>query len=498
MSFGARDTQATLLPGGSAPEGPRLPTPVYRRYRLLASCVLLLAAFNLTYRVGLESVEEWDESLYATTAWEMLQSGHPIATTFDGELDYYNSKPPLNVWLVAAAFAAFGVNLIALRVASAASAWLTVLALQLWTRRVFGDTVSLLASLVLATSFGFLHLHSGRSGNPDALMALLVLLTVITLWAGLERPWRRAWLGPILAGVFLLKGMAVLMPLAIVVVVEAAGRRPRQRWAPLAAAALLFLAPAGAWAAARWRLDGWRFFDRMFNQDFVALASGAVEDRTGGALFYLDVLQKYQYDWLLAGVGAALLARRHWGAMSRALRVSLRERHAPVMLLGAWAAVTLAVPTLVQTKLFWYLNPFYPCFAVLVGLALAAAGTGATGPGLRQRTLAAWLVAMAVASSEARSLWRVHRVTNLRTSVQGLLLSKRHDFRGTRICRDRLHRGEAFVVKAMMGTTFHVMTGGDRGDTPRPGDLYVFSQEIQDDRLRPIGQADGNFVYEAP
>ena len=47
--------------------------------------MLLLAAFTLTYRLGLESVEEWDESLYATTAWEMLQSGDLIGTTFGGE-----------------------------------------------------------------------------------------------------------------------------------------------------------------------------------------------------------------------------------------------------------------------------------------------------------------------------------------------------------------------------------------------------------------------------
>jgi 4-amino-4-deoxy-L-arabinose transferase-like glycosyltransferase len=176
----------------------------------------LLAAFNLTYRLGLESVEEWDESLYATTAWEMLQSGDLIGTTFGGELDYYNSKPPLNVWLIAAMFATFGVNLVSVRIVSATAAWLTVLVLQVWTRRIFGPTVSLLSSLVLATTFGFLHLHAGRSGNPDALLTLLILLIVVALWASQQRPWHLAWLGPLLAGAFLLKGMAVSMPLLVV------------------------------------------------------------------------------------------------------------------------------------------------------------------------------------------------------------------------------------------------------------------------------------------
>src|SRR5689334_24985753 len=113
----------------------------------------------------------------------MVKSGQWIGTTYGGVLDYYNTKPPLNIWLIALAFKTFGVNLIALRLASVVSAWLTVLVLLLWLRRMANGTVAVFASTALATSFGFLYAHSGRSGNPDALFALLVLLTVVTLWA---------------------------------------------------------------------------------------------------------------------------------------------------------------------------------------------------------------------------------------------------------------------------------------------------------------------------
>ena len=78
-----------------------------------------------------------------------------------------------------------------------------------------------------------------------------------------------------------------------------------------------------------------------------------------------------------------------------------------------------------------------------------------------------------------------------------MLLSRRAEFRGTRVCRDRPHRGEAFVVTAMMNSTFHVMTGAGRGGPARSGDIYVFSREVRDLRLRPVGQADGHFIYEA-
>jgi 4-amino-4-deoxy-L-arabinose transferase-like glycosyltransferase len=427
----------------------------------------------------------------------MLRHGDPIATTFDGKLDYYNSKPPLNVWLIAASFKVFGVSIVAMRVVSVVAAWFTVFALQLWTRRLFGPTVALLASLVLATTFGFLHLHAGRRGNPDALLTLLILLVAITLWAARQRPWQRAWLGPLLAGVFLLKGMAVLMPLTIILVADVWARGPRPQWKPLFAAAILFFVPTGAWAAARWQLDGWLFFDRMFNQDFVALTSTAVEERTGGMHYYLGVLQRYQYDWLLAALGAALLTRRSWLHVGRALWDSFRQRQPTIVLLTAWGFGTFLLPTLVQTKLFWYLNPFYPLFALLVAMAITnLAFNDHHSATRRPAMLAGVMIVAAVISGEVRSLWRIHVVTNLNTSVQGVLLAKRARFYGSRVSRDRLQRGEAFVVRAMMRGTFRVMSDTSQDGRPMPVDLFIFSREVNDDRLRPVGSADGHFLYE--
>src|SRR5689334_19361921 len=213
-----------------------------RRYVVLAAGVLCLAAFNLTFRIGSEIVTEWDESLYAISAWEMLQNRRWIATTFMGSLDYYNTKPPLNIWLIALAFKVFGPTLLSLRIWSISSAWLTIVLFQRWVRQTRGPAMALSASLVLATTFGFIYEHSGRSGNTDALFTLLVLLTVVTLWASQEHDWRLVWLGPIAAAIFMLRGMAVLMPLIIVVIAERwrARRAPARRAIPIALGVLLF------------------------------------------------------------------------------------------------------------------------------------------------------------------------------------------------------------------------------------------------------------------
>ena len=41
------------------------------------------------------------------------------------------------------------------------------------------------------------------------------------------------------------------------------------------------------------------------------------------------------------------------------------------MVAGAWLGVTLLIPTLMQTKVAWYLNPFFPLFALATGLIVA-------------------------------------------------------------------------------------------------------------------------------
>jgi hypothetical protein len=95
--------------------------------------------------------------------------------------------------------------------------------------------------------------HAARSANTDALFAFLILLTVVSLWAAQEQPWRFVWVGPLAAAVFLLKGTAVLMPSAIVLtVIVLMRRRQPARWLPAAAALLLFLFPVVAEGKLLW------------------------------------------------------------------------------------------------------------------------------------------------------------------------------------------------------------------------------------------------------
>jgi 4-amino-4-deoxy-L-arabinose transferase-like glycosyltransferase len=420
------------------------------RFWLPATVVLLVSAFNLTFRLGHEIVVEWDESLYGVSAWEMFNNHHWIGTTFKGSLDYYNTKPPLNVWLICLSFKLFGANLIALRLPSILSAWCTVAVLQEWVRRAVGPTVALTSALVLATAFGFLYDHAGRNANTDALFALLVLLTAVTLWSADDRPWQLAWLGPIAAATFLLRGMGVVMPIAIVVMVEACRRdRSRRRVAPLLLAAVLFALPVSAWMLARWRLDQWLFLGPLFMYDFAARSLKVLEGHRGSPFYHLNVLQKNQFVWLAGAASAWILfpiRRSHLRPW-----LTFWRGDAFALVVGWWVLITLLMPTLIRTKLSWYLNPFYPACALGVGAIFVQGFTSRDPVRARNKVVLASIFMLVLAAAEVRLMWYSVYRRNLARSTQGFLLSERDQLGGHNVFRTHWDNSELFVLNALVG-----------------------------------------------
>ena len=462
-----------------------------RHYRVLALAVLGLAAFNLGFRLNREVVAEWDESLYGLSAWELTRGGHWIATTLRGTIDYYNTKPPLNIWLIALAFKAFGTNLVALRLASAVSAWLTVVVFQGWTRRYFGPAVALLASLVLATSFAFIYVHSGKSADTDALFTLLVLLTVVTLCGGERRPWMLAWLGPIAAATFMLKGTAVAMLLLIVLIVEIfQGHAWRERLPPLATAALLFTAPVSVWIVARWHVDRWQFLERLVFYDGVGTITDALDGHSGNVLYYLDTLQRHHYDWLVAAAAAVVLCPVAISRIRSAWSEHWRADRMLMVVLGAWGGVTLIVPTLVSTKVQWYLNPFYPVFALGIGWLVARA-LARDGHDIRRRIMAVILLIVVVVA-ESRLIWTSYYRRDPSRTVQGLLFAARDHLNGHRVYRDeRWNNADMFVTDALVGAERGVTTDVERFlRDSRRGDFLLSTPEVENASLRLV-VADG-------
>jgi len=451
---------------------------VKRGQAALVVAVLALAAFNLTFNLQSESVTQWDESLYANSALDMLDGGGVVVTTIGGEVDYYNAKPPLNVWLIAAGLRVFGRSLLAMRIAAITAAWLTVVVLLIWGWRRVGPPAGLFSALVLSTSFGFLHVHSARSANPDALLALLLLLIVITLDSAAARPWRRAWLGPLLAGVFLLKGMAVVLPLLLIALIERRRRMPaRDRWMPLGAAIAVAAIPIALWGVARWRFDRHLFFERMFFQDFITLSTTVLDDHSGSPLFYLTVLLKHQYDWLVPVAAVALLyPPASWRSFASRLAF-WRSRNECVWVLGAWTALAFIVPSIMQTKAAWYINPFYPAFALGVGSVLSYGLSHVSGPRDKRRLFAAAVV-MAAIVAETKVFWYSKHYRALDRTSQGVLMAEADRLKGARVYNTSWELAELFVVRGLVQARPETITIEEFVMRAGPMDFIVLPADV--------------------
>lgn len=151
----------------------------------IIDCILIFGLTILCYFIFFRHLGEftlrlWDEARNATNALEMVKNKNIFVTYFNGVPDMWNVKPPLHIWIVAIFFKVFGVSELTLRLPSAISATLVVLAMYLFSLKVLKNRwIGLLGSLIILSSMGFSDTHIGRTGDYDALLTLFTFLASI-------------------------------------------------------------------------------------------------------------------------------------------------------------------------------------------------------------------------------------------------------------------------------------------------------------------------------
>ena len=172
----------------------------------------LAAAFTLLWFGALDvrHLQHPDEGRYAEIAREMLASGDWVTPRLNG-LKYFE-KPPLQYWLTAGAYAAFGTHDWTARLPAALFGWLAVVAIGLAGVRIAGAGVGICAAAALAAmvwNIGISHfvtLDAVLSGwLAFALAAFLIAQAGTSSDAGRSRWMLAAWAAT--AGAVLSKGL---------------------------------------------------------------------------------------------------------------------------------------------------------------------------------------------------------------------------------------------------------------------------------------------------
>lgn len=149
------------------------------------SLLLLLILLVSSFLVNLSGIpiRIWDEARLANNALEMYLNNNWIVTYYDGSPDLYNTKPPFLIWLQVVNMKLFGLNEWAVRLPSALSSIATGLLIWWFLKKRLQDHwLGFLAGCVFATTFAYVYVHAGRTGDYDALLTLFTTLYCISIY----------------------------------------------------------------------------------------------------------------------------------------------------------------------------------------------------------------------------------------------------------------------------------------------------------------------------
>jgi 4-amino-4-deoxy-L-arabinose transferase-like glycosyltransferase len=328
----------------------------------LFGAIVALMTFNGFFALETTHLRDFDEARYGVAASEMLHSHSPLVTTYAGATEYWNLKPPLGYWLLESSYVVFGETLFALRAPAAISGLLLVALTILFTKRVAGAGVGLLAGLILATCFGFLGHHAVRSGDLDAPLALILFPILFVAPRLAAERWAQLALGLILGLAFLLKSFAILPYVAAtgIYCVATRGLSSWRLWVlPVSIAALIAI----TWAVARTVAeDSGVFVHRMVVEDLLQRSTSEVDAPGGSSLWdYAGCLFDRMAPWPLVIAAGWVLAVR--GARQKWVAAHL-------LLVWCFALIPVLLFTIVRTHHNWYIVPTYPAWAILGAIYL--------------------------------------------------------------------------------------------------------------------------------
>lgn len=181
--------------------------------------VLMMIVFPLFYNLSSTHLHMWDESRYAVNAIEMQHSSNPLIVTFNNKSDWWNSKPPLSVWIQSFSLKLFGLTEFGVRFPSGMAALLCFGLLIVFSIKILKNySLGIISALTLVSTTGIIRYHVSRTGDVDALFVLLVVFYSLSFFTLLLKTSEKKTtcfllfsIGLILA--YLTKGIAAFIPL---------------------------------------------------------------------------------------------------------------------------------------------------------------------------------------------------------------------------------------------------------------------------------------------
>jgi 4-amino-4-deoxy-L-arabinose transferase-like glycosyltransferase len=305
-----------------------------------------------------------DEGRYAEIAREMLASGDWVTIRYNGVK--YFEKPPLQIWMTALAFKAFGIGEWQARLWTALCGAAGLIVTATAAARWYGKRVGVLTGLVLlaapAWNIGghFNSLDIGLSAALAWVLSGFLIAQHPDASGAARRNWMLvAWAAMGLA--VLSKGLIGLVLPGLILVVYSVAARDVSVWRRLhlGVGLIVMLAIAAPWFVLISRRNP-EFLDFFFIHEHLQRYLSPIHHREGGWWYFLPQLVLGFLPWL--GLS--------WSMAKSVRSEPAHEGFRPALLLGTWAATILVFFSFSSSKLPGYILPIYPALAILAACAL--------------------------------------------------------------------------------------------------------------------------------
>jgi 4-amino-4-deoxy-L-arabinose transferase-like glycosyltransferase len=344
-----------------------MPSPTFLSFRAALAAIIAGVAILWFAGIGTRALIHPDEGRYAEVGREMAASGDWITPRLNGLK--YLEKPPLQYWLTAAAFEAFGVDNAAARLPTVASTLIAALFIGYVGWQIGGAPLGIGAGGALVAMAGYV-----VGGHVLSLDGLLAATLAFALGAFLlaqrdgvgargERGWMLvAWAA--MAAATLTKGLVGIAIPAATLVLYSALTRDIAVWRRLHAlpGGVAYLALTAPWfvAVSSANPEFARFF--FIHEHFERYLTSA-HQRTAPWWYFAPLLVAGVLPWVTIFAWGAMRAWR------RAERAANGFRWLRFALL--WAAFVFVFFSASSSKLPGYIVPLFPALALVVGWLLA-------------------------------------------------------------------------------------------------------------------------------
>jgi 4-amino-4-deoxy-L-arabinose transferase-like glycosyltransferase len=328
-----------------------------------AVCVLSVVAFSaLLFFINLGSGPLWtaDERTYSQWGFSMAKTGDYLNPWAFGMPALWIGKPPLYFWLIALAYQVFGVSNFSTRFWSPVFGVLSCVVVFYLGKELYNRAVGLLAVVVLGTFSSFFAFARHAMLDVSLIFFMLASIFFFVLSEKSEKRNRFAILSGLSFGLALMTKQtnALLIPLILGLYVTITQRSLKslftKRFALFFAVGILIISPWLIYMTLQFGPDFWRVY-LIYNN--VARAVVPLEGHAESFFFYFNYLfTRENILWI------AVLPF----ATAFSLFNSFRGRSKADILLVVWMISVLGVFTLAQTKLYWYILPVFPAFALVI------------------------------------------------------------------------------------------------------------------------------------